>query len=98
MTHSDDNGLVFPTKLAPIHVAIVPIFKTDDEKAKVFSEAAKVAAELKAQGFTVKLDDREGIAPGAKYYEWESQGVPLRIEIGPKDIEQGSLSIVRRFI
>ncbi len=97
MTHSDDNGLVLPPKLAPIHVVIVPIFKTDDEKSCVMEEAVKVAAELKAQGLTVKLDDREGIMPGAKYYEWEAKGVPVRIEIGPKDLEKASLCIVRRF-
>jgi prolyl-tRNA synthetase len=98
MTHSDDNGLVLPPKLAPIHVVVVPIFKNDAEKAKVLEEAGKVAAELKAQGLTVKLDDREGIMPGAKYYEWEAKGVPVRIEIGPKDLEKGSLCLVRRFV
>jgi prolyl-tRNA synthetase len=97
MTHSDDNGLVLPPKLAPIHVVIVPIFKNDAEKTKVLEEAGKVAAELKAQGLAVKLDDREGIMPGAKYYEWEAKGVPVRIEIGPRDLEKGSLCIVRRF-
>ena len=98
MTHSDDNGLVLPPKLAPIHVVIVPIFKNDAEKAKVLEEAGKVVAELKAQGLAVKLDDREGMMPGAKYYEWEAKGVPVRIEIGPKDLEKGSLCVVRRFV
>jgi len=98
MTHSDDGGLVLPPKLAPIHVVVVPIFKSDAEKSKVLEEAGKVAAELRSQGLTVKLDDREGIMPGAKYYEWEAKGVPLRIEIGPKDLEKGSLCLVRRFV
>src|SRR5712671_665662 len=98
MTHSDDNGLVLPPKLAPIHVVVIPIFKTDAEKALVTEEAVKVVAELKAQGLAVKLDDRDGIMPGAKYYEWEAKGVPLRIEIGPKDLEKGSLCLVRRFV
>jgi len=97
MTHSDDSGLVLPPKLAPIHVVIVPIFKTDADRANVFEEADKVFAELKAQSLAVKLDGREGIMPGAKYYEWEAKGVPIRIEIGPKDLEKGSLCIVRRF-
>ena len=97
MTHSDDNGLVLPPKLAPIHVVIVPIFKNDAEKTKVLEESGKVAAELKAQGLAVKLDDRDGMMPGAKYYEWEAKGVPIRIEIGPKDLEKGSLCIARRF-
>jgi prolyl-tRNA synthetase len=97
MTHSDDNGLVLPPKLAPIQVVVVPIYKNDAEKAKVLEEAGKVFAELKAQGLAVKLDDREGIMPGAKYYEWEAKGVPVRIEVGPKDLEKGSLCIARRF-
>ncbi len=97
MTHSDDTGLVLPPKLAPIHVVIVPIFKNDAEKTRVLEEAGKVLAELKAQGLTVKLDDRDGIMPGAKYYEWEAKGVPVRIEVGPKDLEKGSLCVVRRF-
>ncbi len=98
MTHSDDSGLVLPPKLAPIHVVVIPIFKNDAEKALVLAEANKVAAELKSQGLAVKLDDRDGIMPGAKYYEWEAKGVPIRIEIGPKDLEKGSLCLVRRFV
>ncbi|MFA6002819.1 MAG: proline--tRNA ligase [Elusimicrobiota bacterium] len=98
MAHSDDNGLILPPKLAPIHVVVVPIFKTDEEKAKVFEEARKVRDELKAQGLSVRLDEREGMSPGAKYYEWEGKGVPVRIEVGPKDLEKGSLCLVRRFV
>src|SRR5687767_3766847 len=80
MCHSDDTGLVLPPKLASTHVVIVPIYKTDDEKAKVLAEADRVHAELKAQGLGVRVDRREGLAPGAKYYEWELKGVPLRVE------------------
>jgi prolyl-tRNA synthetase len=98
MTHSDDAGLILPPKLAPIQVVIVPIHKNDEERSTTLAESQRVAAELKAQGVAVRLDDREGIMPGAKYYEWEAKGVPLRIEIGPKDIEKGSLCLVRRFI
>ncbi len=98
MTHSDDTGLVLPPKLAPIHVVIVPIFKNDAEQTNVMTEAGKVAAELRAQGLAVKVDDRDGLMPGAKYYEWEAKGVPIRIEIGPKDLEKGSLCVVRRFV
>ncbi|OGR74845.1 MAG: proline--tRNA ligase [Elusimicrobia bacterium GWC2_64_44] len=98
MTHSDDAGLVLPPKLAPIQVVIVPIYKSDEERAKTVEEAKKVFAELKALGVAVKLDDRDGIMPGAKYYEWEGKGVPLRIEIGPKDLEKGSLCVARRFV
>jgi len=98
MTHSDDVGLVLPPKLAPIHVAIVPIYKGDEEKAKVLAECEAVFKDLKGQGLAVKLDDRDGLSPGAKFYEWEMKGVPVRIEIGPKDIEKGSLCVVRRFV
>ena len=98
MTHSDDTGLIIPPKLASTHVVIVPIFKSDEEKARVFAEAERVEAELKAQGLGVHTDRREGLAPGAKYYEWEMKGIPLRVEIGPKDLDNGSLCIARRFI
>ena len=98
MTHSDDAGLVLPPKLAPVQVIVIPIYKTEEEHVKTLEEAKKVFAELKAQGVAVRIDDREGIMPGAKYYEWEGKGVPLRIEVGPKDLEKGSLCIARRFV
>ena len=98
MTHSDDGGLILPPKLAPIHVVIVPIYRKDDEKERVFAEADKVKAELCAKGLTVKFDDRDNMQPGAKFYEWESKGVPIRIEIGPKDLDKGVLCLVRRFV
>ncbi|MBI4678631.1 MAG: proline--tRNA ligase [Elusimicrobia bacterium] len=98
MCHSDDNGLVLPPKLAPLQVVVVPIFKTDAERAQVLEEGSKVASELKAKGLSVKFDDRDGVTPGAKYYEWEAKGVPLRIEVGPKDLEKGSLCLARRFM
>ncbi len=98
MTHSDDAGLVLPPKLAPVQVIIIPIYKNDEERVKTVEESKKVMAELKAQGVAVRLDDRDGLMPGAKYYEWEGKGVPLRIEIGPKDLEKGSLCIARRFV
>jgi prolyl-tRNA synthetase len=89
MTHSDDAGLVLPPRLAPIHVAIVPIYKSDEERARVLEVASRVAAELREDGLSVELDAREGMKPGAKYYEWERKGVPLRLELGPRDLEQG---------
>ncbi len=98
MTHSDDSGLVLPPRLAPVQVVIVPIHKTEEERAKTVEEGRRVAEELKAKGISVRLDDREGIMPGAKYYEWEAKGVPLRVEVGPKDLEKGSLCLVRRFV
>ena len=91
MSHSDDDGLVLPPRLAPIHVVIVPIFRKDEEKTAVMEAANKVAAELRDDGLSVKVDDREGLKPGAKYYEWERKGVPLRLEIGPRDLESQSV-------
>ena len=103
MTHSDDNGLVCPPKLAPHEVVIIPIWKSDDERARVVEAAHKAKAELTAwtgrgasDRLRVRVDDREGIKPGAKYYEWELRGVPLRLEIGPKDLEKGSVFSARR--
>lgn len=92
--HSDDHGLVIPPMVAPIQVVIVPIF---DEKSKssVLSEARKIEDKLKA-GFRVKLDDRDYYTPGWKFNEWELKGVPLRIEIGPKDLRNGQAVLVRR--
>ncbi|QDU65069.1 proline--tRNA ligase [Engelhardtia mirabilis] len=91
MTHSDDDGLVLPPKLAPIHVVIVPIFRKDDEKVRVLEAANRIAAELRDDGLNVKVDDRVSLKPGAKYYEWERKGVPLRIEIGPRDLDSESV-------
>ncbi len=90
MTHSDDDGLVLPPQLAPIHVAIVPIWRSDEERAQVLECAQRVAGLLREDGLSVKLDDRDGIKPGAKYYEWERKGVPLRLEIGPRDVAAGT--------
>ncbi len=91
MVHSDDAGLVLPPRLAPIHVVIVPIWKTEEERAKVHETAHKLAAELRDDGLTIKVDDREELKPGAKYYEWERRGVPLRLELGPRDLAAGSV-------
>ncbi|MEM7305111.1 MAG: proline--tRNA ligase [Planctomycetota bacterium] len=96
MAHSDDGGLVVPPKLAPIHVAVVPIYRKDDEKERVFEVAGNIARELREDGLTVELDTREGIKPGAKYYEWERKGVPVRVEIGPRDIDDNAVMIKRR--
>ena len=98
MTHSDDTGLVLPPKLAPVQVIVIPIFKNEEERVKTVEEAKKVAAELKGLGVAVRIDERDGIMPGAKYYEWEGKGVPIRIEVGPKDMEKGSLCVARRFV
>ncbi|MDD5182312.1 MAG: proline--tRNA ligase [Candidatus Nanoarchaeia archaeon] len=92
-SHGDDRGLVLPPKLAPIPVVIVPIYK-DDTKKEVMKKAEEISKEMKK--FGVHLDDREEYTPGWKFNEWELKGVPLRIEIGPKDIEKKSVVLVRR--
>jgi len=95
MSHSDDKGLVLPPKIAPLQVVIVPIWSNVDEKKAVFVEVQKIKAELETAQITYKVDEREG-RPGFKYFEWERKGVPLRIEIGPKDIQKQSVVIVDR--
>ncbi len=96
MTHGDDQGLVMPPRLAPIQVVIVPIFKNDDEKTKVMPVVDRVRQEL--SDFRVKVDDRSEVTPGFKFNDWEMRGVPVRIEIGPKDVEKGSVAVARRDI
>jgi prolyl-tRNA synthetase len=96
MTHSDDNGLVLPPKVAPVQVAVVPLWRKDGEKETVLPFAEKIAADLKAAGVRVALDTRERMKPGAKYYDWERKGVPLRLEVGPRDVASGSAFAARR--
>ncbi len=96
MTHSDDNGLVAPPKLAPIQVVIVPIYKSDDERKAVLQAADQVRGDLENAGVRVKLDGRPELKPGAKYFEWEARGVPLRLEIGPRDMAAGQVTMARR--
>jgi prolyl-tRNA synthetase len=96
MAHGDDAGLVLPPRLAPIHVAIVPIWRADDPRQQILDAAREVQRRLVAAGLVVELDDRDGLTPGAKYHEWELLGVPLRIELGPKDLAKGSVMCVKR--
>ncbi|MFZ0633992.1 MAG: proline--tRNA ligase [Candidatus Acidiferrales bacterium] len=96
MVHGDDQGLILPPRLAPHQVVLVPIFKTDDEKISVMEAARKIRAELVAAEIRVKLDEREGSSPGFKFNDWEMRGVPLRIELGPKDVAKGSVVLARR--
>ena len=97
MTHGDDSGLIVPPRLAPVQVVIVPILKGDDPSA-VLEKVNEVAGSLKAAGVRVKIDARDNLSPGAKYYEWERKGVPFRLEIGPKDLENGSVALARRVV
>ncbi|MEX0690713.1 MAG: proline--tRNA ligase [Gemmatimonadales bacterium] len=96
MTHADDGGLVCPPRLAPQQVVIVPIWKTDAERDQTREVAARVATDLRAAGLRAHMDGREGMKPGAKYYEWEGKGVPVRLEIGPRDIASGQVMVARR--
>jgi prolyl-tRNA synthetase len=96
MTHGDDQGLVLPPRLAPIQAVIVPIFKTDAEKSKVMEVADRIFKELKAAGIRIKVDDRDNVSSGFKFNDWEMRGVPLRIEVGPKDVEKGTVALARR--
>lgn len=96
MTHSDDNGLVLPPKLAPYQVVIVPIYKGQEQLDAISEVANDLVQQLRAQGITVKFDDRDTQKPGWKFNQYELQGVPLRIAIGPKDLEKGSVELARR--
>ncbi len=96
MTHSDDKGLVCPPRLAPLQVVIVPIWKTDTDRQGVLEAAQRARQALTEVGISAQVDDRDAVKPGAKYYHWEARGVPIRLEIGPRDLAQGQLVLARR--
>jgi prolyl-tRNA synthetase len=96
MTHSDDDGLVLPPKLAPIQVVIVPIFKSDEQLAKISETAIKIKSALEDRGISVKYDNRDTHTPGFKFADYEFKGVPVRIAIGPRDLENGTVELARR--
>src|SRR3954464_8865745 len=102
MTHSDDNGVIIPPLLATTELVIVPIYKSDDERGRMLDAADRVRLMLEdwerrdPGRLRVHVDDRDGIKPGAKYYEWELRGVPVRMEIGPRDLEKNQAVLVRR--
>jgi len=96
MGHGDESGLALPPRLAPIQAVIVPIYRKDEEKAKVLEAANRVSEELSAEGIRVKLDDRDQMKPGWKFNEWELCGVPLRLELGPRDLEGEQVMAARR--
>lgn len=95
MVHGDDQGLVLPPKLAPIQAVIVPIYKSDEERSQVMAAVERIRA-LLGESVRLKVDDREGYTPGWKFNEWELRGVPLRLEVGPKDVAQGQVTLARR--
>jgi prolyl-tRNA synthetase len=96
MVHGDDQGLILPPRLAPFQLVIVPIFKTDEEKSSVMENARRLRRELVDAGIRVKMDERDGMSPGFKFNDWEMRGVPLRLELGPKDVAKGSVVLARR--
>jgi prolyl-tRNA synthetase len=96
MLHGDDKGLIIPPRIAPIQVIIVPIYYKEGNSGAISDRAAQVADQLKKTGFSVHVDSREQYTPGWKFNEWELKGVPLRLEIGPKDLEMHQVTMVRR--
>ncbi|HHW59130.1 MAG: proline--tRNA ligase [Bacteroidales bacterium] len=96
MTHSDDKGLVLPPKLAPTQVILIPIFRTEEEKSKVLEKLNNIKNQLIENNIKVKLDDRDEFSPGWKFTEWEMHGVPLRLAIGPRDIDNNTVEFARR--
>ncbi len=96
MVHSDDRGLVCPPRLAPLQAIIVPIWKSDTERQAVGEAAERARQALAATGISAQVDAREGLKPGAKYYHWEARGVPVRVEIGPRDVASGQVVLARR--
>jgi prolyl-tRNA synthetase len=96
MTHSDDQGLVLPPNLAPYHVVIVPIYKNEDQLNAISALADTIMTSLRAKNISVKYDNRTTQRPGAKFAQYELQGVPLRIAIGPNDLENGTVELARR--
>lgn len=96
MSHSDDEGLVLPPALAPIQVVMVPIFKTTDEHNEILDKMHELKKSFEALGISVKIDDRDTLRPGFKFAEWELKGVPVRIAMGPRDLQNGTVEVARR--
>jgi prolyl-tRNA synthetase len=96
MTHSDDDGLVLPPRIAPLQVVIVPIYKNEEQKAKIDAKVAEIVADLKRAGVSVKYDDSDNARPGWKFAEYEMKGVPVRIAIGARDLENNVAEVARR--
>lgn len=96
MAHSDDQGLVLPPKLAPIHVVMVPIFKTEEEEKAIITKMESIKSELEKSGLTVKIDNRDNLRSGFKFAEWELKGVPVRLTIGPRDMQNNCVELARR--
>ena len=96
MAHGDDNGLVLPPNLAPIEVVMVPIYKTAEEHSAILGKMNQVKSALEAAGHSVKIDDRDTLRPGFKFAEWELKGVPVRLAMGGRDLQNGTVEVHRR--
>ncbi len=96
MAHGDDNGLVLPPALAPIQVVMVPIYKSEEERNAVLDKMHEVKKALEAKGHSVEIDDRDTLRPGFKFAEWELKGVPVRLAMGPRDLQNGTVEVARR--
>ncbi|HEY7542616.1 MAG TPA: proline--tRNA ligase, partial [Methylomirabilota bacterium] len=96
MVHGDDQGLILPPRLAPYQVVVVPIYRSDAERVTVLEAAGRVKTQLATGGVRVRLDERDGVTPGFKFNDWEMRGVPLRIEVGPRDVEKRQVVLARR--
>ncbi len=96
MVHSDDAGLILPPRLAPVQVGLVPIYRSDEDRENVLAAAREIEQELKAVGIRIHIDDRDGFRPGWKFAEYEVQGVPVRLAIGPRDVQNGTVEVARR--
>ena len=96
MVHGDDKGLVLPPRVAPIQVVIIPIYRSDEEKEKILATCGEIKILLTARNIRVHLDDRDQVTPGFKFNDWEMKGIPIRIELGPKDLESQNFVLVRR--
>ncbi|KER06484.1 Proline--tRNA ligase protein [Marine Group I thaumarchaeote SCGC AAA799-E16] len=97
MAHGDDQGLVLPPKVAPTQVVIVPIYRNDEGRDKVLPKVKEIQEKLESKDIRIQIDDRQGLSPGYKFNDWEMKGVPIRIEIGPKDIEKQSMVVAKRY-
>jgi prolyl-tRNA synthetase len=96
MTHSDDQGLVLPPKLTPLQAIVIPIYRKDTDREAIVNRSHQMAAALHNAGVTVEVDEREGFTPGNKFFHWEQRGIPITLELGPRDLEQGVVVVKRR--
>ena len=98
MCHGDDQGVVLPPRVAPVQAVIVPIYKSEEQRGRVVEKTRHLRGMLLDAGVRSRVDDREHLSPGAKFYEWERKGVPYRVEVGPKDLEKGQVALARRVL